>query len=56
MVQVAKDVTVEELAKRELAEEDSKKAVTGLKELYKRRKNAVQIVKNIDREIDDFKL
>jgi hypothetical protein len=43
---------IQEKARKELADEQSKKAVEKLKELYQRREKAALVVKNIDREIE----
>lgn len=51
----AKKLSVEELARQELAEEVTKGAVGKLKEKLKELKGARQIVKNLEREVDDLK-
>jgi hypothetical protein len=43
-------------AKREIQEEDQKKAVKLLKDKYRERSAAQTIVDNIDREIEDLEL
>lgn len=45
---------VQALAKKEIAEETAKAAVTKLKELYRQRERAALVLKNIDREIEAY--
>lgn len=45
---------VEALAKKEIAEENSKKAVSKLKELYRQREKAHLVLRNLDREIENY--
>jgi hypothetical protein len=41
-------------ARNEIAEEESNKAVKGLKELYRKRGLAKTVLANVEREIEDF--
>lgn len=45
---------IEEKAKKELADEAAKLAVARLKDLYQQRAKAALVVKNLDRQIEDY--
>lgn len=45
---------IEQQAKKEIGEEASKAAVNKLKELYRSREKAALIVRNLDREIQNY--
>ena len=51
---VGTKLTIRQQAEAELATENAKKALTGMKALLARRQAAQTIVDNIDREIADF--
>jgi hypothetical protein len=45
---------IQDAAKKEIAEETTKVAVTKLKELYARKEKATLVLRNIDREIEQY--
>lgn len=53
-VELVEKKTISELAKAELRKERVKEATGGLKTLYKKLEAAEKLVRNIQREIDDY--
>ena len=47
-------LSIKEMAQLELKKEKAEEAKERLKELYSKKHDAEKIVKNIDREIDDY--
>ncbi len=45
---------VQELAKKEISKEATAQAVANLKELYRRKEKAELVVKNLDRDIQNY--
>jgi len=54
MVKLAEEKSIKELAQEELQAENVKEATKELKGLYKQLASAEKIVRNIEREIDDY--
>ena len=53
-MKVVKELSIKEIAQAEVKEEAQSKAVKALKELYKQKASAELIVRNIDRQIEDY--
>ena len=54
MVKEVKELSVKEIALQELKKEQVKEATDELKELYRKLAAAEKVVRNIQREIDDY--
>ena len=54
MVKLATEKSIKELAQEELKSEKVREATIELKSLYRRLESAQKIVRNIEREIEDY--